>query len=131
LPWFNQRRGNSDPSFVPVKPEESEESLRQRVEQLSGDEAQGYKWLREFYSESWIAETLLLERREIKELIRRICYKLGVRNVMALLRVYGRLESPKDVVVHTEEIDSYIDERLEKEVQRKLQNEQVDGFANQ
>jgi DNA-binding CsgD family transcriptional regulator len=114
-------RGKDDFPFAPVMPEESKASLRQRVEGLFGDELQGYKWLREFYSEQWIAETLLLDKRQIKELIQRICRKLGVRNVKALLRVYGRLERPKDVLVRTEEIDSYVEKRLEKAIQEEMQ----------
>jgi DNA-binding CsgD family transcriptional regulator len=126
LPLFKQARGDSDSPFVPVTPEESKKSLQQRVERLWGDEAQGYKWLREFYSERWIAETLLLDKRQIKELIRRICRKLGVRSVKALLRIYGRLERPEDMIVRTEEIDNYIDARSEKEVQEKLQKERTE-----
>jgi DNA-binding CsgD family transcriptional regulator len=123
--WFKQMRGKDDFPFIPVTLDESKESLQQRVEQLSGDEIQGYKWLREFYSEHWIAETLLLDKRQAKELIRQICRKLGVRNIKALLRIYGQLGRSKDVIVRTEEIDSYVDGRSEKEVQERLRQERA------
>jgi DNA-binding CsgD family transcriptional regulator len=123
--WFKQMRGKDDFPFIPVTLEENKESLQQRVKQLCGDEMQSYKWLREFYSVHWIAETLLLDKRQVRKLIRQICRKLGVRNVKELLRVYGQLERQKDVIVRTEEIDSYIDERLEKEIREKRQQEQA------
>jgi DNA-binding CsgD family transcriptional regulator len=101
----------TEEGFDPVKPNHEIEALRQRVGELTGDEAQVYKWIREFYSEHWIAETLLLDKRQTRELIRRVCMKLGVRNVKALHRVYQRLERPKDTGVRTDEIDRYVDDR--------------------
>jgi DNA-binding CsgD family transcriptional regulator len=101
----------ADEEFVPVTPDYEIEALRQRVNELTGDEAQVYKWIREFYSERWIAETLLLGRRQARELIRRVCIKLGVRNVKELHRIYNRLERPKDAEVRTDEIDRYVDDR--------------------
>jgi DNA-binding CsgD family transcriptional regulator len=108
--FFKYIRAPED-AFDPVKPDHEIESLKQRANGLIGDEAQAYKWLRAFYSETWIAETLLLDKRQTKELIRQVCIKLGVRNVKALHRIYGRLERPTDTEVKTDEIDRYVDDR--------------------
>ncbi|MDR1927466.1 MAG: hypothetical protein LBQ33_02360 [Oscillospiraceae bacterium] len=94
--------------------------LHKRVARLSGDEAQVYKWLREQYSERWIAETLLLDKRRTREVIWRVCRKLGVPNVKAMLRIYNRLKIPGTGVVRTEEIDAYVDARIDKEIKEEL-----------
>lgn len=112
--------------FTPVTPHDSDETLRGRVDQLTGDEVEIYKWLREFYSERWIAETLMLKWREAKGKIRCVYLKLGVKNKRALMRMYGQLERPRRVPVDTEAIDSYIDARTEKEIQNDL-NETGEG----
>jgi DNA-binding CsgD family transcriptional regulator len=119
---FKQTRNSDDIPFVQVTPWDSEDALRERVEQLTGDEAEGYKWIRELYSEQWIAETLMLSTRRTKALIGRICRKLGVRDVQTLLRAYKSLERPGKAPADTEEIDDYIEKRTEAEIQEKLQN---------
>ncbi|NLW78939.1 MAG: hypothetical protein GXY32_05960 [Ruminococcaceae bacterium] len=118
---FGRRPGNAESAgFVPVSPYDSKEALQARIEHLSGDEAEIYKWLREFYSERWIAETLLLEKCEAKEKIRHVYFKLGVKNKRALIRAYGGLPRPQTGPVDTGEIDSYIDARTEKAVRNGL-----------
>ena len=112
--------GNGCMPFVPVSPDDSDDALRGRVEQLTGDEVEIYKWLREFYSERWIAETLLLDMRDAKVKIGCVYHKLGVKNKRDFLRAYGHLERPRKGPVDTGEIDSYIDARTEKEIQSDL-----------
>ncbi len=107
-------------AFMPVSPNDSEEALQARAGRLSGDEAEIYKWLREFYSERWIAETLLLKRLEAREKIRQVYFKLGVKNKRALLRAYGRLPHLQKGPVDTGIIDSYVDARTEKAIQTIL-----------
>ena len=62
----------------PVSLKSSNEELRERVDSLTEDEAHVYKWLREYYSERWIAETLLISRARQRELTKSLCRKLGV-----------------------------------------------------
>ena len=111
-------------------PRDGDDVLQERVGRLEGDEYEIYKWLREFYSERWIAETLLLDMRATKEKIRCVCTKLGVRNKKALLRTYGRLERPQKGPVNTEEIDDYIDTRTEKAIQGNLDTPLEGGNEN-
>lgn len=113
-------RGEGGMPFRPVAPGDSDDVLRRRVGQLKGDDYEIYKWMREFYSERWIAETLLLPPRAVREKIRAVYFSLGVRGKKAFLRTYGRLERPQKGPVDTEEIDSYIDARTEKEIRRDL-----------
>ena len=132
LSWFGRRPGNvGGIAFVPVSPYDSEEALRARVEHLSGDEAEIYKWLREFYSECWIAETLLLEKREAKEKIRHVYFKLGVKNKRALIRAYGGLPRPQTGPVDTGKIDSYVDARTEKAVRNGLRADETEKGGNE
>lgn len=109
--------------FEPVSPTESEDALQERTEQLVGDEYEIYKWMREFYSDRWIAETLMLDLPETKLKIRKVCRKLGIKRRKELLRVYGRLERPQKRPVNSDEIDNYVDDRAEKEIQHKLKND--------
>lgn len=129
---FGLRRqaGKSGEPFKPAGPLDSDETLQNRIRQLTGDEYEIYKWLREFYSEHWIAETLLLGPREAKGKIKGVCRKLGVKSRRALLRVYGHLPRPLKGPVDTKEIDSYIDARTEKEIQRNLTKTQEGGNEN-
>ncbi len=105
---------------MPVSPSDSDEILLSRINQLSGDEYEIYKWLREFYSKRWIAETLMLEINDAKVKIKSVYLKLGVKNKNAFSRVYGRLERPQKGPVDTQEIDSYVDTRTENTVQKSL-----------
>jgi DNA-binding CsgD family transcriptional regulator len=105
------RRGVTG-DLEPTKPTDSPAALRRRVESLTGDELHAYQWMCACYTERWIAETLLLDKRQTRALVRRVCGKLGVRNARALLRVYGRLECPESAaVVDTAAIDRYVDNR--------------------
>jgi DNA-binding CsgD family transcriptional regulator len=106
--------------YEPISHSENKGILKKRVERLSGDEAQVYKWLREQYSERWITETLLLDKRRTREIIWRVCRKLGVPNVKAMLRMYNRLKIPGTGVVRTEKIDAYVDARIDKEIEAEL-----------
>ena len=112
--------GGGGVPIVPVSPHDSDEELQTRIRQLSGDEYEIYKWLREFYSERWIAETLLLELHEVKKKIRQVYFKLGVKNKRGFMRSYGRLPRPQKGPVDTEAIDSYIDARMKKAIQTDL-----------
>lgn len=98
--------------FGPAKPTDGPAALRRRVESLTGDELHAWQWMREGYTGRWIAETLLLDKRQARALLRRVCGKLGVRNARALLRVYGSLERAESAaVIDTAAIDRYVDNR--------------------
>jgi DNA-binding CsgD family transcriptional regulator len=107
-------------SFRPVSPFDSDDALLNRTKLLIGDEFEIYKWLREFYSERWIAETLLLGRCEARAKIRQVYRKLGVRNKKSLIQAYNRLKRPQKGPVETAEVDRYTDARIEEEIQRGL-----------
>ena len=111
MAWFGKRgeleKGSAP--FEPVSPMDNDNALLVRVSGLVGDEFEIYKWLREFYSERWIAETLLLDRRTAKQTMRRVYLKLGVKNKKALIQVYSRFERPRKGQLDTDEIDKYAD----------------------
>ena len=107
----------------PVSLKSSNAELRERVDSLTEDEAQVYKWLRECYSERWIAETLLISRARQKELTKSLCRKLGVPNIRVMRRIYDCLDIPKRGPVNTEEIDGYVEKRTEKEIQTLLKKD--------
>ena len=108
----------------PVSLKSSNEELRERVDSLTEDEAHVYKWLREYYSERWIAETLLINRAQFKELAKSLCRKLGVSNIKAMLRIYNRLDIPKlDEPINTGTIDGYVEKRTEKEIRKILEKD--------
>ena len=91
---------------------------------MSDDEAEAYKWLREYYSERWIAETLFISRAQLKELTKSLCRKLGVPNIRAMRRIYDQLAIPKiREPVSTKAIDSYVEMRTEKEIQTLLKKD--------
>jgi DNA-binding CsgD family transcriptional regulator len=127
---IGQKDGTDNSPFQPVSPLDDDKALLDRTKQLIGDEFEIYKWLREFYTPRWIAETLLIERRATKIKIRAVCHKLGVRNRKSLIRVYNRLPRPRKGPVNTEEIDKYADDRQEAEIQRELEAEQIGKEAN-
>lgn len=107
----------------PVSLKSSTEELRERVDSLTDDEALIYKWLREYYSERWIAETLFISRARQRELTKSLCRKLGVSNTRAMRRIYGQLDIPKREPVSTGEIDGYVEKRTEKEIQTLLKKD--------
>ena len=125
MTWFGKRgeleKGSAP--FEPVSPGDSDDALRVRINGLVGDEFEIYKWLREYYSERWIAETLLLGRRAAKQTLRRVYRKLGVKNKKALLEAYGRFQRPRTGQVDTDEIDTYLDARREAEIQKRLKSD--------
>jgi len=110
------------PPYVPVSLCEGTDELQKRVNILTDDEIHVYRWLREYYTERWIEETLFITRAQLKDRIRMLCRKLGVPNVRVMLRIYGRLEPPsgRNAVVSTEEIDAYVEARSEREIQNEL-----------
>lgn len=114
-------RAHKAEKYISVSLNTSDEELTERVNSLSDDEAQVYKWLREYYSESWIAETLFIGKSRLKELKKSLCIKLGVSGVRTMLRIYGHLGIPKvKEPVSTKEIDSYVEARTEREIQKQL-----------
>jgi DNA-binding CsgD family transcriptional regulator len=130
MPLFKKqsKTQSNNNTFLPVSLFDEIEVLQKRVEQLEGDEFEIYKWLREFYSERWIKETLLLNRCTVKAKLKTVYAKLGVTNKKTLIKVYMRLQRPHTGMVNTTEIDRYTDARTEKEVQNKLKNKR-DGIA--
>lgn len=108
----------------PVSLKSSCEELQARVDNLTDDEAQIYKWLREYFSERWIAETLFISRAQFKELSKSLCRKLGVSNISSMRRIYNQLDIPKKrEPISTGEIDSYVEMRTEKEIQTLLKKD--------
>jgi DNA-binding CsgD family transcriptional regulator len=98
--------------FRPAKPTDSSDALQRRIESLTDDELHAYQWMRECYTRRWIGETLLLDKRQTRALIRSVCGKLGVRNANALLRIYSHMERPGAAAgVDTIAIDRYVDDR--------------------
>lgn len=94
MSWFGNffRGDRAAPSFVPLRPDESDDKLRERVTTLKPDEAAVYKWLREGYSVKWTAETVLRNVQTTKATARRMYRKLGVRGRRELIRAYGVLD---------------------------------------
>lgn len=108
---------------MPLLPNESCAQLQARVDQLAQDEYEIYKWLREYYSVRWIAETLLISRCAAKKKIKRVFTVLGVKNKETLIRTYHRLGRPEKRPVDSQAIDNYVDARTEQEIQRRLNKE--------
>jgi DNA-binding CsgD family transcriptional regulator len=70
------------------------EAKRIRVKNLGPAEYEVYLWLREAYSLPWIAETLFIEKRELKRRTARLLKSLGVKNQYELIQQYGALDKP-------------------------------------
>lgn len=107
-------------SYVPARVTDDAGTLQCRVEQLTDDERQVYKWLRECFSKRWIAETLLITKPQLQKLIDSMCYRLGVHSVREMLRVYNCVPIPTTRLVKSEDIDAYVEKRTEAEIQELL-----------
>ena len=68
------------------------ETLRTLVGCLSSDEREVYLWLRESFSISWIAETTMRDKREIKDIAARVYKTLEVNDQAELVVYYGSLD---------------------------------------
>ncbi len=90
--------------FIPIAPDVSDEELRTRVKTLTAEEFRVYEWLREAYSMSWIAETLMKKRSQIRAISREVYTKLGVNNCRDLIRFYAVLDKKRKVHFGPEEI---------------------------
>ena len=121
---FKRMRSVSDASFSPVSRDTPDEELRKRIDALSEDEFQVCKWIVEYYSERWIAETLLVSKARLREIMRELCVKLGVANLKEMRRIYGGVGAFAKSVVITDEIDAYVEARTEKEIREKLSGEE-------
>lgn len=108
-------------SFEEVSPFTANDILEKNVESLDGDEKLIFIWMLLYYSDAWIAESLMLSRRQMKELTNTIFNKLKVKSKTNLLRVYGYL-SKKEDVPNAFEIDRYVDERIETEIMKQLES---------
>lgn len=108
-------------SFEEVSPFTANDILEKNVESLDGDEKLIFNWMLLYYSDAWIAESLMLSRRQMKELTNTIFNKLKVKSKTNLLRVYGYL-SKKEDVPNAFEIDRYVDERIETEIMKQLES---------
>lgn len=108
-------------SFEEVSPFTANDILEKNVESLDGDEKLIFNWMLLYYSDAWIAESLMLSRRQMKEFTNTILNKLKVRSKTSLLRVYGYL-SKKEDVPNASEIDRYVDERIETEIRKQLES---------
>lgn len=119
---FKSSKSIDPVSYEPVSISEDLDELRRRISTLSDEEQHVFKWLKEYYSERWIAETLFITRAQLRERIGALCCKLGVPSIRAMLRIYGHLEPLPDRnrIVCTEDIDAYVDERSEREIQNEL-----------
>ena len=108
-------------SFEEVSPFTANDILEKNVESLDGDEKLIFNWMLLYYSDAWIAESLMLSRRQMKELTNTIFNKLKVKSKTNLLRVYGYL-SKKEDVPNASEIDRYVDARIETEIRKQLES---------
>ena len=108
-------------SFEEVSPFTANDILEKNVESLDDDEKLIFNWMLLYYSDAWIAESLMLSRRQMKELTNTIFNKLKVKSKTNLLRVYGYL-SKKEDVPNAFEIDRYVDERIETEIMKQLES---------
>jgi DNA-binding CsgD family transcriptional regulator len=70
----------------------TDDEKRKMVNALLRSENELYVWLRDAYSYAWIAETLLMEERDVKRNAERVYLKLGVADQRELIRVYGALD---------------------------------------
>ena len=118
---FFRRRTKGQNSFEEVSPFISSDMLEKNVDSLKGDEKMIFDWMLLYYSDAWIAESLMLSRRQMKELTNTIFNKLKVKSKTNLLRVYGYL-SKKEDVPNASEIDRYVDERIETEIRKQLES---------
>lgn len=118
---FFRRSTKGQNSFEEVSPFISRDVLEKNVDSLKGDEKMIFDWMLLYYSDAWIAESLMLSRRQMKELSNTIFYKLKVKSKTNLLRVYGYL-SKKEDVPNASEIDRYVDERIETEIRKQLES---------
>lgn len=118
---FFRRSTKGQNSFEEVSPFTANDILEKNVESLDGDEKLIFNWMLLYYSDAWIAESLMLSRRQMKEFTNTILNKLKVRSKTSLLRVYGYL-SKKEDVPNASEIDRYVDERIETEIRKQLES---------
>lgn len=120
LDYF-RRSTKGQNSFEEVSPFTANDILEKNVESLDGDEELIFNWMLLYYSDAWIAESLMISRRQMKEFTNTILNKLKVRSKTSLLRVYGYL-SKKEEVPNASEIDRYVDERIETEIRKQLES---------
>ena len=73
-------------TFEEVSPFTANDILEKNVESLDGDEKLIFNWMLLYYSDAWIAESLMLSRRQMKELTNTIFNKLKVKSKTNLLR---------------------------------------------
>lgn len=103
-------------TFSPVSPYEDSSRLRRRVDDLDEEEKTVFQWMLRFFSDRWIAETLMIGRKRLKEVKRVIFFKLGVENERTMQRTYGFLATPGNMMPDVGMIDSYVENRTEKEI---------------
>lgn len=103
-------------TFSPVSPYEDSSILKRRVDDLGEEEKAVFDWMLRFFSDRWIAETLMIGRRRLKEVKRVIFFKLGVENERNLQRTYGFLAPPGNLMPDVGKIDAYVENRTEKEI---------------
>lgn len=102
--------------FSPVSPYEDSSKLRRRVDDLEEEEKAVFEWMLRFFSDRWIAETLMIGKRRLKEVKRVIFFKLGVENERNMQRAYGFLAPSGNLMPDVGMIDSYVENRTEKEI---------------
>ncbi len=113
----------SQPAFSEVSLHESKESLRERIKALENDEYSVFKWMMQYFSDAWIAETLMLTRKRLKETQQTVFFKLGVRNRESMFRIYDGVKPETNALPNTKEIDAYIEKRTENEIRILLENQ--------
>lgn len=103
-------------TFSQVSPYEDSSKLRRRVDDLEEEEKAVFEWMLRFFSDRWIAETLMIGKRRLKEVKRVIFFKLGVEDERNMQRAYGFLAPPGNLMPDVGMIDSYVENRTEKEI---------------
>ena len=78
--------------------------LNTLVSSLAPPELEVYFWLRESFSIRWIAETAMLDKRQIKALAKKVYKTLQVRDQRELVAHYGTLS--KEAVERKEDIQA-------------------------
>ena len=71
------------------------------VSRLTQEEHEVYLWLRQCFSIAWIAETLAMEKRQVKVLAKRVFKTLDVIDQGELVRYYAspeRIELPAPAI---------------------------------
>lgn len=107
-------------TFYEISPYESKKELKKRVDSLSEDERAIFEWILLYFSDAWIAETLMLNRKRLKEAEKVLFFKLGIRSKRNMMRVYGFMSPKQNEMPDAEEIDGFIEKRTEKEIQELL-----------